>query len=263
MCQLLGMNCNVPTDVVFSFEGFRRRGGLTDHHADGWGIGFFEDDAWRVFLDCLPSATSPVARLIRDYPIKSRNVIAHIRKATQGRISLANTHPFSRELWGREWVFAHNGNLESVPAIIGGRFQTLGQTDSEQAFCWILNQISLRFDAEPAPENLFDTLRELAATLSQGGSFNFLLGLQNRLFVHCSTQLCYIVRQAPFAIAHLADADLSVDFSLLAAPGDQVALITTEPLTDNEAWIAFQPGNLAWFENGACVRLESVVAPTR
>ena len=42
MCQLLGMNCNVPTDICFSFAGFRKRGGLTDHHRDGWGIAFFE-----------------------------------------------------------------------------------------------------------------------------------------------------------------------------------------------------------------------------
>ena len=41
MCQLLGMNCNVPTDICFSFAGFRARGGLTDHHRDGWGIAFF------------------------------------------------------------------------------------------------------------------------------------------------------------------------------------------------------------------------------
>lgn len=35
MCQLLGMNCNVPTDICFSFTGFRRRGGATDGHSDG------------------------------------------------------------------------------------------------------------------------------------------------------------------------------------------------------------------------------------
>ena len=40
MCQLLGMDCNTPTDIVFSFEGFRLRGGLTDSHADGFGIAF-------------------------------------------------------------------------------------------------------------------------------------------------------------------------------------------------------------------------------
>ena len=36
------MNCNVPTDIVFSFTGFAHRGGRTDTHHDGWGIAFFE-----------------------------------------------------------------------------------------------------------------------------------------------------------------------------------------------------------------------------
>ena len=51
MCQLLGMNANVPTDICFSFTGFRARGGLTDHHRDGWGIAFFEGKGARVFLE--------------------------------------------------------------------------------------------------------------------------------------------------------------------------------------------------------------------
>ena len=42
MCQLLGMNCNTPTDIGFSFAGFRKRGGMTDSHEDGFGIAFFE-----------------------------------------------------------------------------------------------------------------------------------------------------------------------------------------------------------------------------
>ena len=48
MCQLLGMNCNTPTDIVFSFEGFRRRAGLTDCHSDGFGIAFFEGRGVRI-----------------------------------------------------------------------------------------------------------------------------------------------------------------------------------------------------------------------
>jgi predicted glutamine amidotransferase len=52
MCQLLGMNCNTPTDVTFSFTGFAQRGGRTDHHADGWGIAFFEGRA------CATSSTT-------------------------------------------------------------------------------------------------------------------------------------------------------------------------------------------------------------
>ena len=65
MCQLLGMNCNTPTDVMFSFTGFAQRGGRTDHHSDGWGIAFFEDKGLRHFVDHQPACESPVAELIR------------------------------------------------------------------------------------------------------------------------------------------------------------------------------------------------------
>lgn len=101
MCQLLGMNCAEPTDVTFSFTGFAARGGVTDHHADGFGVAFFEDKACRLFIDNQSAGTSPVAELVKRYPIKSKNVISHIRKATQGTVRLENCHPFMRELWGR------------------------------------------------------------------------------------------------------------------------------------------------------------------
>ncbi len=81
------MNCNTPTDVTFSFSGFAQRGGRTDHHADGWGIAFFEGKGLRHFVDHQPASTSPVAELIRRYPIRSRHVVAHIRKATEGAVA--------------------------------------------------------------------------------------------------------------------------------------------------------------------------------
>ena len=90
MCQLLGMNCATPTDITFSFRGFSQRAGITSDHSDGFGIAFFEDKACRLFVDNQSAVESPIAELIRNYPIKSRNVIAHIRKATQGKINLEN-----------------------------------------------------------------------------------------------------------------------------------------------------------------------------
>ena len=142
MCQLLGMNCNVPTDVTFSFTGFAQRGGKTDHHSDGWGIAFFEDKGLRHFVDHQAAVDSPVAELIRRYPIKSKNVIAHIRKATQGVVSLQNCHPFVRELWGRYWVFAHNGDLKDFRPRLHSHFRPVGDTDSEHAFCWIMQELA-------------------------------------------------------------------------------------------------------------------------
>ena len=251
MCQLLGMNCNVPTDICFSFEGFRTRGGLTDVHQDGWGIAFFEGPGCRVFLDVAPSAKSPVAELVRNYPIHSKNVIAHIRKATQGRIALENTHPFQRELWGRYWIFAHNGNLKGFAPVLDGSFVPVGDTDSELAFCYLLQRLRAEFgEAMPLRSPMFDFLADITREIASHGEFNFLLSNGNCLYAHCATKLSFILRQAPFAVAHLADQDVSVDFSAIASAADRVAVIATLPLTDNEAWAAIAPGTLMVFHEG-------------
>ena len=255
MCQLLGMNCNVPTDICFSFSGFQARGGATDVHSDGWGIAFFEGKGTRLFLDPQPSATSPVAELVRHYPIRSRNVIAHIRKATQGSVGLENTHPFMRELWGRYWIFAHNGNLLEFAPALDGSFIPVGLTDSERAFCWLLQELRRRFGSQPPSDRavLFDALHQLTLDIARFGEFNFLLSNGDCLFAHASTKLSHIVRQAPFAQAHLKDQDLTVDFSDVTSPDDRVAVIATQPLTDNETWTPLAVDRVAmFFEGGFC-----------
>lgn len=254
MCQLLGMNCNTPTDICFSITGFHARGGLTDVHRDGWGIAFFEGRGCRVFLDSQASAESPIADLVRNYPIRSTNVIAHIRKATQGIISLENTHPFQRELWGRYWIFAHNGNLVAFDPPLVGPFRPVGCTDSERAFCFLLQALAERFDSPPSDDQLFDALQSLATRIASHGEFNFLLSNGDWLFAHCASRLAYIVRQAPFSHAHLTDQDVSIDFSQVTTPNDRVAVVATTPLTDNETWTTLPPGSLTLFRDGLPVR---------
>lgn len=251
MCQLLGMNCNVPTDICFSFEGFCARGGKTDEHRDGWGIAFFEGVGCRVFLDVHPSIDSPIAELVRRYPIRSQHVIAHIRKATVGKLAVENCHPFQRELWGRYWVFAHNGDLPNLHPEEAEFYRPVGQTDSERAFCLILETLRRSFPAgKPSLEALYCVLQEVTKTLASQGTFNYLLSDGEHFFAHCSTKLCYIIRQAPFAAAHLIDEDVTVDFQELTQPSDRVAVIATTPLTDNEVWTAIEPGKLLVFAEG-------------
>lgn len=251
MCQLLGMNCNVPTDICFSFEGFHRRGGLTDHHADGWGIAFFEGAGCRVFLDDKPAAQSPVAELVRRYAIRSLNVIAHIRKATRGAVALENTHPFVRELWGRYWIFAHNGTLEGFAPPPGTYYRPVGATDSEAAFCTLLEALRIRFpEGRPEDGALRAAIAEVTRALAGYGSFNYLLSDGKTLYAHCSDKLSYIVRRAPFTRAHLVDDDVTVDFADVTSPADCVAVIATTPLTDNETWHPFAPGQLLVFRGG-------------
>jgi predicted glutamine amidotransferase len=257
MCQLLGMNCNTPTDVMFSFSGFAERGGRTDAHADGWGVAFFEEKGLRHFVDHQRACDSPIADLIRRYPIKSRQVIAHIRKATQGAVALENCHPFVRELWGRYWVFAHNGNLEHYAPRLHGNFKPVGSTDSERAFCWLMQELAKSHADVPSIEELTITLRELTPLIARHGTFNFLLSNGQALWAHASTQLYYVVRQHPFTHATLSDEDLSVNFAEVTQAGDRVAVVVTAPLTTNEPWTAFAPGELKVFVDGEVLPLQT------
>jgi glutamine amidotransferase len=251
MCQLLGMNCNVPTDICFSFEGFHRRGGATDRHADGWGIAFFEGRGARVFIDSKPAVESPIAELVRNYPIRSMNVVAHIRKATEGAVALENTHPFVRELWGRYWIFAHNGTVKDFAPKLEGHYRPVGTTDSERAFCHMLERLRERFPDQPPLAEIFETLGEITRDIAQHGRFNYLLSNGEYLVAHCYDNLCYILRHAPFAQAHLIDQDVTVDFDALTTPEDKVAVIATAPLTDNETWTKMEAGELVAFRHGA------------
>lgn len=253
MCQLLGMNCNTPTDVMFSFAGFAQRGGRTDQHGDGWGIAFFEGRGLRHFVEPQAACDSPLARLIRDYPIRSDNVIAHIRKATQGAVQLANCHPFVRELWGRYWVFAHNGDLKGFAPRLHGAFRPVGDTDSERAFCWLLQELAKSHAGVPSVAELTLTLRELLPPLAAHGTCNVLLSNGQALWAHASTDLWSLERRHPFTTARLVDEDLSVDFAQHTTPGDRVALVVTQPLTAGEDWRRFSAGELRVFEGGARV----------
>jgi glutamine amidotransferase len=242
------MNANTPTDVMFSFTGFATR---AQEHKDGFGIAFFEDKGVRLFVDTSSARESPVAEMVRRYPIRSRNIVAHIRKATQGPVALENTHPFVRELWGRYWVFAHNGDLKSYKPRLHGAFRPVGTTDSERAFCWLMQELAKSHAGVPGIAELSATLAELLPQIAAHGVFNATLSNGQALWAHCSTQLHHIVRKHPFARASLQDEDITVDFADQTSPSDRVAVVVTEPLTSDERWVAFGPGEMRVFVDGA------------
>ena len=257
MCQLLGMNSRLPASLTLSFTGFSQRGGCTDHHSDGWGIAFFESDgqtpgrAARHFVDKESASTSPIAQMLRSYPIKSHNVVAHVRKATVGAVTLENCHPFVRELWGRYWFFAHNGDLKDFNPPLHGAFKPVGSTDSELAFCWLMQELNKSHASVPSVQELTHTLAELTPRIAKHGTFNFLLSNGQALWAHASTKLHYVLREYPFSAVHLKDEDVSMDLSDFNGPDDRQVIVVTEPLTTNESWVPMASGELRAFQDGA------------
>jgi predicted glutamine amidotransferase len=74
--------------------------------------------------------------------LESRTFIAHVRYATTGAHTAANTHPFEQD--GR--LFAHNGTFGDLDKIdsrlteLHGTDLVLGQTDSERMFALITTE---------------------------------------------------------------------------------------------------------------------------
>lgn len=278
-CQILGMNSATPTDFTFSWKGFSCRGGDTDVHCHGWGIAFYEGRGIRAFHDPNPAASSPIAELVSNYPMKTHNMIAHIRYATQGEVCLENVHPFHREMWGIQWSFAHNGDVPmfncrrgELPSLgnvqgesIEQSYNPIGDTDSEKIFCAILNALKVKFSTRPSLPELHDylqiLLKEVVDYDQEGTILNFLLSCGEHVQFAYSwpgsrpgskvwNGLHYVIREPPFKRAALFDCDYEVDFAQLANENDRVAVIATKPLTLGEEWVEFERGELILFDSG-------------
>lgn len=254
MCELLGLSANTPTDMTFSFRGLARRGGATGVHGDGWGLASFDasPEGVTIYREETAAAFSKVAAEVADLALKAHYSIAHIRKATQGVIALNNCHPFHRQWQGQDWVFAHNGDLNGHLAL-PGVFQPYGGTDSEAAFCWILNGLDHDGIDPHNPLALFENLLAKSSQLAERGIFNCLISNGAWLFAYASTKLHRLTRRTPFTTATLADDDLTVDFSKVTTDRDVVTIVSTEPLTTNERWIPLQSGEGLLLQAGELV----------
>jgi predicted glutamine amidotransferase len=189
MCELFGISSREPTTIRISLAEFARRGGGTGPHIDGWGIAFLRDGDVQLIREPEPSADSAHLRFIHDQHIPSALVISHIRKATQGSVCLRNTQPFTRELGGQPHMFAHNGDLGPVRTQIelsSSRFRSIGDTDSEYAFCYLLSLLEplWRRAQQPSFEQRLAIFSQFAATMAELGAANFLYSDGDYLFVH-------------------------------------------------------------------------------
>lgn len=281
-CQLLGMNCATPTDFKFSFRGFRRRGGDTDIHSDGWGIAFYQDYGLRQFHDVEPASSSLLADFVGNLSIRTLNMMGHLRYATVGNVNMANVHPFAREMWGIEFCFAHNGEvpmfrthpnrqLTSLQSTSSSNYQhvayynPVGTTDSEATFCAILNALRQEFDKLPSLPALYEAIQKLCDEIVQEEPdltiLNFMMTCGPHALLVYSwagsrpgskvwNGLYYTTREYPFTKCHLSDLDYTVDFSTQTDERDCVSVIATIPLTDDEAWIELSRGELILFDRG-------------
>jgi predicted glutamine amidotransferase len=189
MCELFAMSARHPSTVRFSLEEFSRHGGLSGPHKDGWGIAWYDERDVRLVKETSPAAGSPCVRFIQDNPFVSPFAISHVRKATRGDVVLRNCQPFVRELGGAWHSFAHNGDLAGIERdarLRAGVYRPVGETDSELAFCALLERLRPLWLAAGPPdvEARLRVIEAFAAELRDLGPANFLYCDGDALFVH-------------------------------------------------------------------------------
>ncbi|MDE2367569.1 MAG: class II glutamine amidotransferase [Burkholderiales bacterium] len=194
MCELFAMSSRHPATVQMSLEEFARHGGLTGPNKDGWGIALYDDRDVRLIKDTHPAADSACERFIQDHPYATPFALSHVRRATQGGVALRNCQPFLRELGGAWHAFAHNGNLEGMAEFAKaqtGNYRPVGETDSERAFCTLLERLRplWRGDATPELAARLAVIGPFAAELRAFGPANFLYCDGDALFVHADRRI--------------------------------------------------------------------------
>ncbi|WP_339635226.1 class II glutamine amidotransferase [uncultured Sneathiella sp.] len=188
MCELFAVSSRDPISLTYSLREFARHGGLSHSNKSGWGISFQQNADTLLIKEPKPAFDSPWIKFVEENKISSHSILAHVRYATEGKDIYENTHPFKREAYGRAHVFAHNGSLQHFKTalpLISPRFTPMGATDSEHAFCYLLDQLApLWYDGIPALSRRLEVIAYVAEEIRSLGAFNFLYSDGDALFVH-------------------------------------------------------------------------------
>ena len=269
MCELMGMSFAKPIVASVSIQAFSQR---SQENADGWGLAWSPDRS-------LAMVKQPVrwsiqhTQFLEHYPgLLSSIYIAHVRQRTTGSVPThADTHPFARELNGREYCFAHNGTLTGDfwqrPL---GRFRPIGHTDSEFVFCLLLAELeSFRHLAEevehivdggPAEsikrpltaEQQWQWLHRFLLRLNDYGRLNCILtDGEHMLVYHDKNGWKNLTYRSIFlhenAMHHFGDATVAVN--LQAEPVNHGFIVATNPLSV-DGWERFLPGEMKVLHKG-------------
>lgn len=165
MCRLLAYSGNIQNkDFLNALEQFSKLAkdgcvpcGIEPGHLDGWGIHTSNEKEEVYFRSIDPITTDKITNVIDPMTHTHGQTIAHLRKATVGKNTISNTHPFLRS----GITFCHNGSIHVFPktSFTEDRYLREGHTDSETFFLRILDRVSGQI-GDATLENIQEALRQ-------------------------------------------------------------------------------------------------------
>lgn len=260
MSELLGISSDGQSAPELCLHGRPPVDGI---EATGWGLGWYSTSAASavVVKDPVASGSDTVLnRVLRDWErLRSSVFVCHIRVAPSG-VDQEDTHPFLRSYAGRDWIFAHDGNLDLRQLLefqLGDppQFEPVGRTDSEYAFCWLLAQFKER-GARFLTEVGYPAIHALFAELNHFGRANLLLSDGEDLIAYRdgkgARELYAMRRIPPHDQTHLSSAYVDVDLHDPIDANRSNVLITTSPFEGQPSRL-LEPGEMIAIRQGAVV----------
>ena len=256
LSQLLAMSFDSPASPAITLKHVVSH---KPHDPYGWGFAWYPsgDYAALVIKDPTTIGDNSMTRMLRDWErFRATAFVCHLRGAAQ-RIRQEDTHPFCRSYAGRDWIIAHNGDLEGdlkreLPLGEDPTFEPVGHTDTEHAFCWLLTMIRSQH-ARSLADVGWPRLHEWLQRLDELGTANFVFTDGHDLAVYNDqglvNQLHYIRRQPPHERMVLETEELSLDLSHALDVNRTAVLVATHPLSDEE-WRPMQAGQLLVLRRG-------------
>jgi predicted glutamine amidotransferase len=215
---------------------------------DGTGLGTFAPDGTAIVSKQPLAAYEDQSFANEAREVSSRTFVAHVRYASNGGLTMENTHPFEQH--GR--LFAHNGvigGLDRLEQELGDAMSEVhGETDSERFFALISRETQRSGEVG---EGIVRAVRWLAANVPVF-ALNLVLTTPEELWalrypeVH---ELFVLERDAGGAgggARHLEHA--SARGSIRVRSGEMAnrpaVMIATERMDEDPGWRALQPGEL-------------------
>lgn len=269
MCRLFGLHCGrQPTTATFWLldapDSLRAQG---RRNPDGTGIGVFAADG-RATLDKQPIDAWDDTDFARDaQTLRGTTFVAHVRYASTGAHTVANTHPF--ELDGR--LFAHNGVVGGLDAL-DARLDELdagglvgGQTDSERVFA-LITAVARRNggDIEAALRTAIAWIADNVPVLA----LNLVLTTATDLWalrypeVHALWFLEHTERQVGDGWDRSSDrirAQVEPD----GVTGERTVVVASEQMDAEAGWTALEPGELLHVDSDLVTTRTSPFGPLR
>lgn len=232
---------------------------------DGWGLGYYPkgEPSAAILKEPAPPQTSIRSQLALAWEqVASSMFVLHIRHATWGALSDANTQPFARTWGRRDWVMAHAGSLDRKPDEVPGPFEPVGSTDTEAMFCGLLNRFVERGWRNLGQADLGVVLGWLAE-LNEVGGLSMCVSDGRDLLVHADRRgvpLWLGTLAPPYGKIAFGDDDLDVDLTRRGAKSRKGAIVCSEQLAPRGAdaeralhWQKLDPGRVLILREGAVV----------